>query len=359
MRRIIFITLACIAAMTACKQNKEFSISGTTGLEDCEGCQVVLAYSGVNDTTVVENNAFAFAGQVDSVMNATVTILNGKRRAPRAAFILEPGEIKLTVGKPSYCSGTPFNDVFNEFNTKKNTLVDEFNNKYEEINLDESLSDEEKENKIDEIYDSVNASLQEIESELFANHTNDVIGYNAFLDLAEDKATFDSLYNIAGDIIKNGPKVQREKARYEAYDNTGEGKMFTDFTIEHGNADGTEAKLSDYVGKGKYVLVDFWASWCGPCKGEMPNLAEVYNKYKGDNFELVGVAVWDKREDTEKVLPTLPITWPIIYDAQHIPTDIYGINGIPHIILFGPDGTILARDLRGKKIGEKIAEYLD
>ena len=106
------------------------------------------------------------------------------------------------------------------------------------------------------------------------------------------------------------------------------------------------------------VLVDFWASWCGPCKAEMPNLKNVYEKYKGDQFELVGVAVWDKREDTEKAISELGITWPVIYDAQTLPTDIYGINGIPHIILFGPDGTILARELRGEEIGAEVAKYL-
>ena len=90
----------------------------------------------------------------------------------------------------------------------------------------------------------------------------------------------------------------------------------------------------------------------------MPNLAEVYKKYKGDRFEIVGVAVWDERADTEKALESLPITWPVIFDAGQLPTDLYGINGIPQIILFGPDGTIVARDLRGEAIGAKVGECL-
>lgn len=81
---------------------------------------------------------------------------------------------------------------------------------------------------------------------------------------------------------------------------------------------------------------------------------KVYEKYKGDKFEIVGVAVWDDRKDTEEILSKHPITWPIIYDAQKIPTDIYGINGIPQIILFAPDGTIVARDLRGEAITKKL-----
>ena len=148
---------------------------------------------------------------------------------------------------------------------------------------------------------------------------------------------------------------EKEDTRIENEKKTDEGSMFVDFEVEY---EGKVTHLSDYVGKGKYVLVDFWASWCGPCCAEIPFLKDVWEKYKGDNFEVVGVPSWDEPDKTLKSIKKYGIEYPQMINAQSAGTDAYGISGIPKIILFAPDGKILARGLRGTEIEEAVKKYV-
>lgn len=108
-------------------------------------------------------------------------------------------------------------------------------------------------------------------------------------------------------MTSRGP-IQKIIKQREALKQTAEGVMFTDFTIE--DSDGLSVSFSEYIGKGKYVLVDFWAGWCGPCKREIPNIREIYDKYNGEDFTVLGVAVWEKPEDTKKPLKSWALSGP-------------------------------------------------
>lgn len=246
-------------------------------------------------------------------------------------FVSEPGNI--VIDSLSLPSGTPQNDAIAQF--------------FREAQAAETI-------------DTFRTTLETF----MQDHSNDLAGAFAMFMAAQPIGLDHTakLLEGCGDVVKNVvyqaiPQEQFEAAAVaaKAEEATGEGKMFTDFEAEY---EGKVQKLSDYVGKGKYVLVDFWASWCGPCRGEIPTIIELYNKYAGDKFEVLGVATWDEPEDTKKAIEELGIKYPQIMNAQKAGSDAYGIQGIPQIILFGPDGTILKRDLRGDDMVKAVEEAL-
>ena len=187
--------------------------------------------------------------------------------------------------------------------------------------------------------------------------------------MIEDEQVAEIIDEMPEEMLEN-EKVAYLKKGLDARKATAEGNMFVDFTVEHvygydRSVDPQplkkEVKFSDYVGKGTYVLVDFWSPWCGPCRREVPNIKTVYDQYKDKGLEVLSLAVWEKKPQshTIEVAGELGMDWLHINNCGNVPTDIYGVEGIPHLMLIGPDGTILKRGFHGLEgIQEAVAEYI-
>lgn len=279
-------------------------------------------------------------------------------RSYNLSFIPEEGIIKADLAA-SGATGTPLNDEHTQKSKYRKGLIEEARAKLKSIRADKNLDDKAKEEAQEKVSDELYAKIKPLAEADLKEHPNDAIGLIALQNLLgmEDVnvAKAEALLQQAGDRLRAEESITKMVARLRRVEATQAGAQFVDF---EGVDDANKAvRLSDYVGKGHYVLVDFWASWCGPCRREIAHLKKVRDAYTDKGLVILGTVVWDEMEDHLKAMKELEITWPQIFNKTEA-TELYGIAGIPQIILFDPAGKIVARNLRGEEINKLLDKAL-
>lgn len=212
------------------------------------------------------------------------------------------------------------------------------------------------------LWDKKNPLTLEIMENALKNEDNG-IGYTALMNYSslQTKVTpekWDAIKDSIPAWLKSTRLYADRDMEFTNQKITAVGQPFVDFNAT--TPDGKEVKLSDYVGKGKYVLVDFWASWCGPCRKEARDvLKPLYEQLKdNDKFEILGVGVWDQPDRLKAAIEEDGNEWPQIFANGMEPMDLYGFDFVPMIIFFAPDGTILNRTLRGNTVTPTVTTAL-
>ena len=310
---------------------------------------------GASDSVLIANGRFTLERAVaEDGLIAHLVI----PRSYNLSFIPEEGIIKADLAAIA-ATGTALNDLHAQKAKAREALETETRGRLKAIRADKNLDDKAKEEAQDKIVNEFYGKIKPLAEADLKEHPNDAIGLIALQNLLgmEDVtvAKAEALLQQAGDRLRAEESITKMVARLRRVEATQAGAQFVDF---EGVDDANKAvRLSDYVGKGHYVLVDFWASWCGPCRREIGHLKKVRDAYTDKGLVILGTVVWDEMEDHLKAMKELEITWPQIFNKTEA-TELYGIAGIPQIILFDPAGKIVARDLRGEEINKLLDKAL-
>ena len=262
------------------------------------------------------------------------------------------------------CGQSPEEKV-KAFDEANEAMLEEFNTRMDSLSADQEKAQAYYEQFLEEYKEfNLNAAKKNYDNEVAVKVLINLHGLIGDTDIEA------IISKMPAELLED-EQVAYIKKGLDARKNTAEGMMFTDFTVEHvygydRSMDPQplkqEVKFSDYVGKGTYVLVDFWSPWCGPCRREIPNIQTVYAQYKDKGLQVLSLAVWERKPQSHTIetAAQLGMDWLHINNCGQIPTDIYGIEGIPHLMLIGPDGTILKRGFHGfEGIQAAVAEYIN
>lgn len=363
MRKLFVLTLATM--LFACTQKQVYTINGTVNLDGITEGKALLTVA--SDTTVdtiatapIADGKFTITGSVEGTTYSTL-LVEGQRW--RASIFLEAGVFTVSYGESIVVEGGgPSQQIANQINVIEREFLEEDNIRGEKFGEARKAGNTEVMEAILKEHEQALAETAAQQEAIIANNLDTYVAAQYFSSKASrlSAAELKEKYALLGENAKAstfGIKIKDRIAKVEAVE---VGQIAPDFTLP--TPDG--GTISLYEIKGKLKLIDFWASWCGPCRNENPNVVKLYEEYHPKGLEIFGVSL--DREDGKdawlKAIQDDGLTWKHGSDLkfwQAAPAKLYVVNSIPHTVLLDENNRIIANDLRGESLRAKVAELLD
>ncbi|HRX93648.1 MAG TPA: redoxin domain-containing protein [Chitinophagaceae bacterium] len=379
MKKILFIVLLAPFALHAQDVTLPFKLSGKIKIKGLEPAKVFLQYrtggEWKTDSIEVKGNKYSFSGNLDEPVQGRLRVsysseeksVKEKFRSKRdlAIVFLETGKIKVSSidsfsnikvkGSAAHTAYQAVTKQLKPLTEKRQKLVDDWYAANEK-------KDDEAKKEIEEQIDDLDGQIREEKGAIFRKNPRSPIALTLLKEYAGwdiDADKVQPLFNMLPEKDKKYPSAITFKEDIEVAAKTGIGKIAMDFT-QNDTLD-NPVQLSSF--RGRYVLIDFWASWCGPCRVENPNVVKVFNKYKDSNFHIVGVSL-DRPGQKDKWLKAIHddhLTWTHVSDLKFWDNEVaqqYGIKAIPQNLLLNPEGKIIAKNLYGEELEEKLGAFI-
>lgn len=302
------------------------------------------------DTTILKNGQFEFTGSYDGAVMRFILPMHENQCVGMATIILENADIEVQVKAEgtSPVKGGPTAALYKEFEEGVEAAYGGSFNKYLGIESDTTKSTEERANATAQI-EIIRKRVAQYKYDFCMNHipspVSDMILPQVKTDVTKEQ--FDNILKKMEESGKTYIQYKEYKAEQEAIKATAIGQKYTDLSLN--SPEGKPVKVSDYVGKNRFVLIDFWASWCGPCIKEMPWVVKAYEAYHSKGFEVIGISLDNDKEAWVKAIEKYNMPWPHMSDLKGWQCEAakpYNVQAIPANVLIDKDGLIVAKNLR-------------
>lgn len=373
MKKIFALASAMLMlAMSACADKTGYVVTGsaegtvdgdTVYICDMQGFFAIVP----TDTAVVKNGKFEFHGDFEgAAIRFLVPTHKGTAEGlGMADFVLENANINIQTflqksGKQPVIESDGKNAaIYKDYEALDKKWNDQINPYWDIVR--EKKGTEAEIAKAQAEMDKLGEQRDAEEYAFLKNHipsgiSDMLMAYNWSKYTDEQKAELMALFAEKGPEMPNYKKFVAQK---KAEESTGIGSQYTDIVMQ--TPEGKTIKVSDYVSKNKYTLIDFWASWCGPCLREMPNVVKAYTNYHDKGLEIVGVSLDNKKDAWVNAIKKQNMPWPHMSDLKGwecAGAAAYNVKAIPANVLISQDGKIIAKDLREEALQEKLAELL-